>query len=179
MIYLRLRKYFICKTNMLSSGNPFKFASVISFYLLLFFTANQLIAQEISDNSLVEWHSDFALAKKEAEFSGKYVMLYFSGSDWCKPCIQLNHNILETETFSNYVKGSFVPVKLDFPKMKKNKPSRKKVVHNEDLADKFNPNGVFPLLVFLDNNDEMIGFTGFTNVSPHAYVSIIKKIIHQ
>ena len=156
-----------------------KRTSVFSFCLLLILSQNYLKAQTASNNSFVDWQNDFELAKKEAGFDGKFVMLYFSGSDWCKPYIQLNNNILETETFSDYVKGNFVPVKLDFPKMKKNKPSKNKVVHNEELADKFNPNGVFPLLVFLDSNDEMIGFTGFTDVSPYAYVSIIKKIMQQ
>jgi thioredoxin-related protein len=62
--------------------------------------------------------------------------------------------------------------------MKKNRISKKKVIHNEDLAERYNPNGVFPLLVFLDKNEKMIGFTGFTDVSPFAYVSIIENIIH-
>ena len=104
-------------------------------------------------------------------------MLYFSGSDWCKPCIQLNKNIIETEIFSMYAKGKFVPVKLDFPKMKKNKPTKNKKLLNEELANKYNPNGVFPLLVFLDKNDKMVGFTGYTNVSPQAYTNIISNIL--
>jgi len=155
-----------------------KFIGASFFILIVLLSQKDLLAQEIQETALIEWHSDFESAKNEAGENGKYVMLYFSGSDWCKPCIQLNKNILDTETFSEYARGNFVPVKLDFPKMKKNKLSKKKVIHNETLAEKYNPNGVFPLLVFLDTNEEMIGFTGFTDVSPHAYVSIIEKIIH-
>ena len=120
--------------------------------------------------SLIKRHKMYA--------KNKYLLLYFSGSDWCKPCIQLNKNILETETFSDYAKGKFIPVKLDFPKMKKNKLPKNSVTINENLAEKYNPNGVFPLLVFLDRNDKMIGFTGFTDVSPQAYISLIDNIIH-
>ncbi|MCG8311036.1 MAG: thioredoxin family protein [Cytophagales bacterium] len=149
--------------------------------LVLFLTLSQLnsFAQAADDGHALEWYSDFEAAKSEAGSNGKYLMLYFSGSDWCKPCIQLNRNILETETFSQYARGNFVPVKLDFPKMRKNKLSKKKVIHNEDLAEKYNPNGVFPLLVFLDKNEKVIGFTGFTDVSPNAYVIIIDKIIRR
>ena len=161
----------------------FRVHSLIKFigvsFIALSISQNQTFAQESVSQSTLGWYSDYEQAKIDASSNGKYVMLYFSGSDWCKPCIQLNKNILDTETFSEYATGNFVPVKLDFPKMKKNRHSKKKVVHNEALAEKYNPNGVFPLLVFLDENEKMIGFTGFTVVSPRAYVSIIEKIIHQ
>lgn len=155
-----------------------KFIGTASLIIILSITQQDTFAQELHDKAPLEWLTDYEIAKEEAGINDKYVMLYFSGSDWCKPCIQLNKNILETETFSEYAKGNFVPVKLDFPKMKKNRISKKKVIHNEDLAERYNPNGVFPLLVFLDKNEEMIGFTGFTDISPMAYVSIIENIIH-
>ena len=63
--------------------------------------------------------------------------------------------------------------------MKKNKLSKHGLQHNEELAEKYNPNGVFPLLVFLDNDQEIIGFTGFSEVSPIAYVSMIKQILQK
>ena len=162
-----------------SKHNLSKFIGAASLIIALVCSQKDIMAQDIQVSPLMEWHSDYKLAKTEAGEHGKYVMLYFSGSDWCKPCIQLNKNILDTETFSEYAKGNFVPVKLDFPKMKKNRQSKKKVMYNEDLAEKYNPNGVFPLLVFLDQNENMIGFTGFTDVSPRAYVSLIENIIQK
>jgi thioredoxin-related protein len=163
---------------MSSSHNLIKFIGSITLILTLTLTLKESIAQEINNSSSLQWYSDFDQAKKEAEVEGKYMMLYFSGSDWCKPCIQLSRNILETKTFYEYTRGNFVPVKLDFPKMKKNKLPKDNETRNENLAEKYNPNGVFPLLVFLDNNEKMIGFTGYTDVSPQAYVSLIDNIIH-
>lgn len=158
--------------------NLIKLIGVIYIILLLVFLNEPTYAQAAGPPSALEWYSDFEQAKQLAEPAGKYVLLYFSGSDWCKPCIQLNENILTTETFSEYAKGIFVPVKLDFPKMRKNRLSKKKTTYNEDLAEKYNPNGVFPLLVFLDNNDKMIGFTGYTDVSPRTYVGMIERILN-
>lgn len=151
--------------------------SIICFFITV--SPSHLIAQADTGDQMLKWYSDFETAKKVAGANGKNVMLYFSGSDWCEHCVQLNNTVLDTETFSNYAKGNFVPVKLDFPKMRKKKTHWKKEVPNKDLATKFNPNGVFPLLVFLDQNDEMIGFTGFADLSPNIYVSIIKKILHR
>lgn len=130
---------------------------------------------EVATESL--WLTDYEVAKKEAENRGKYLMLYFSGSDWCKPCIQLSKNVLDTETFSKYAGENFVALRLDFPKMKKNRLSKEEISQNEALAEKYNPNGVFPLLVILDKEEKVIGFTGFANVSPGEYVSIIENII--
>jgi thioredoxin-related protein len=159
--------------------NLIKFIGLLLIVLSISLSHYPTLAQEPVSKSSLGWYSDYEQAKIDAGSSGKYVMLYFSGSDWCKPCIQLNKSIIDTDTFSEYATGIFVPVKLDFPKMKKNKHSKKMVDHNEALAEKYNPNGVFPLLVFLDKNEQMIGFTGFTDVSPGAYVTIIEKIIGQ
>jgi thioredoxin-related protein len=129
--------------------------------------------------SSLKWGTDFEAAKKIAGKENKYLMLYFSGSDWCKPCIQLTKNILTTETFLNFAEGKFVPVQLDFPKMKKNRLTAEKIAQNEWLAEKYNPNGVFPLIVILDVDEEIVGFTGYANVTPAEYVSIIQNIIQK
>jgi len=163
---------------MFSVHSLIKFIGTLSIAFILTLTQKESLAQEINDSSQLEWYSDFDKAKQEAGTEGKYVMLYFSGSDWCKPCIQLDKNILETVTFSEYARGNFVPVKLDFPKMKKNRLPKNSEIRNENLAEKYNPNGVFPLLVFVDNNEKMVGFTGFTDVSPQVYISLIDTIIH-
>lgn len=134
-------------------------------------------AQAGEPMSTIEWYSDLNEAKQQAVTAGKYVMLYFSGSEWSKSCNELNKNILDTETFSRYAKGNFVPVKLEFPRIRKNTLSKKRGMDNKNLVEKYNPNGVFPLLVFLDENDKMIGFTGYNDISPTAYVTIIDNII--
>ncbi len=159
--------------------NQMKSFATLVFLVIILTSSAQLSAQTLNENEPLHWYVDYDVAKKEAMTNGKNVMLYFSGSDWCKPCIKLSREILETDTFTKYVSGNFVPVQLDFPKMKKNRPSKKITLENEALAEKYNPNGVFPLLVFLDQNEKMIGFTGYSELSPQAYVAIIEKIIHQ
>jgi hypothetical protein len=87
------------------------------------------------------WHTDvdaaIALAKKE----GKSVMLEFTGSDWCPPCIEMKKNVFSKEEFFKAASKNFVLVHLDFPKadMEKNKP----------YADKYKI-GVLPTVILLD-----------------------------
>lgn len=153
-----------------------KFIGTIFIVTLLSFTNIKAVAQAGEPATTLEWYSDINEAKQDAISGGKYVMLYFSGTDWSKPCDALNKKILDTATFSEYAKGNLVPVKLDYPKMGKKK--KKKGFNEGDLAKIYNPNGVFPLLVFLDGTDRMVGFTGFNDISPSAYVSMIENILN-
>ena len=48
------------------------------------------------------WKTNFNEAKIEASKNNKFILVNFSGSDWCSPCIQLRKNIFESESFSAY-----------------------------------------------------------------------------
>ena len=47
--------------------------------------------------------------------------MIFSGSDWCKPCINLKQSILLTDEFAKFSGEEMVLLELDFPYKKKNK----------------------------------------------------------
>ena len=53
--------------------------------LLLFFIGTIGYSQD--------WKTDFNLVKQEAVSKNKPILLVFSGSDWCTPCIKLDKNI--------------------------------------------------------------------------------------
>ena len=48
------------------------------------------------------WGNDFAEAQKTAKAENKLILLNFSGSDWCGPCIQLKKEVFESETFKTF-----------------------------------------------------------------------------
>src|ERR1700744_541532 len=91
----------------------------------------------------VSWSGDFNAAKTEAAQKHKLILINFSGSDWCGPCIRLRKEILESGTFENYASDHLVLVRADFPRQKKNQPSKEQVKLNEALADKYNAGGKF------------------------------------
>ncbi|MDF1696289.1 MAG: thioredoxin family protein [Saprospiraceae bacterium] len=95
-------------------------------------------------------------ATEEAESEEKPIVLIFSGSDWCKPCIALKKTILETNQFQDFSK-KLVMLHLDFPYKKTNRLSKKQTQHNEDLAEKFNPQGQFPKVILINAQQERLG----------------------
>src|SRR5689334_10921831 len=99
--------------------------------------------------SPVEWLANFDAAKETASKENKYILLNFSGSDWCGPCIKMKKEVFGNEAFLSLAEKKLVLVRADFPRSKKNQLSKEQTNHNEALAEKYNPSGKFPLTVLL------------------------------
>ncbi|HEK20511.1 thioredoxin family protein [Mucilaginibacter sp.] len=128
---------------------------------------------------VVNWSGDFNETQKEAQRTHKYILINFSGSDWCGPCIRTRKEILETKTFEDYAAEHLLLVRADFPRQKKNQLPKDQVKRNEALADKYNPNGEFPLTLLVDENGKVVKtWEGFPNVSPEKFVAQITETTH-
>lgn len=122
------------------------------------------------------WLTDFEQAKKSASEQDKNIIIVFSGSDWCAPCIKLDKNIWQSESFKNEAAKDWVLIKANFPRKKANELSKEQTEHNRKLADKYNIEGSFPLVVILDKNGKLLGKMGFKNVSPEEYIKMIHAL---
>src|SRR5436190_19443015 len=98
----------------------------------------------------VTWLTDFEQAKEQANEKDQLILINFSGSDWCAPCIKMKKEIFDTPQFQEFASTNLVLVKADFPRLKKNQLEAKQKEHNEKLAEHFNPNGKFPLTLLVD-----------------------------
>lgn len=66
----------------------------------------------------VPWLTDFEEAKKLAREQNKDLFLFFTGSDWCGPCIALKGELLNTPEFADRIADKYIPVYLDYPRGK-------------------------------------------------------------
>ena len=124
-----------------------------------------------------DWQTDFSAAQKTATANQKYILLNFSGSDWCVPCIRMKKDVFETNLFQNFANEKLVLVRADFPRLSKNKLSAQQTEHNEALAEKYNPEGKFPFTLLIDANGKVIkAWDGYTNTSPEDFIAQINKI---
>lgn len=121
------------------------------------------------------WQTDFDEAKKMATENNRNIVLVFSGSDWCAPCIKLETEIWSTEEFKNYAKDNFVLLKADFPRKKANRLSDSQQEKNNQLAEKYNKQGYFPLVVVLDKNTIVLGTTGYEKMDPSEYIKLLSS----
>jgi thioredoxin-related protein len=125
------------------------------------------------------WLSDMPAAKAEASKSHKYILLNFSGSDWCGPCIRLHKEVFDTEAFEKYADQNLVLVNADFPRLKKNQLSKQQAKQNEALADQYNPGGKFPFTLVLDENGKVLKtWEGYSNATPGQFIDDINSVVH-
>ena len=123
-----------------------------------------------------EWRSDWDAALVEAKQTNKKIILVFSGSDWCIPCIKLEKEIWETPSFIQYAQQHYVLFRADFPKRKKNKLLETIQQMNEGLAAEYNPKGYFPLVVVLDSDGKTKGQLGYEKLTSEAYIALIEQL---
>lgn len=125
--------------------------------------------------SSISWQTDFEKARKEAKVSGKEILLNFSGSDWCGPCIRMHKEIFESEAFINYATDHLVLLNADFPRLRKNQLTAEQQKKNDELAELFNKEGKFPMTVLLTADGKVLkSWEGFPNTTPDAFVNEIK-----
>jgi thioredoxin-related protein len=122
------------------------------------------------------WKTNFEDAKQEALKDNKNILLVFSGSDWCAPCIKLDNVVWKSEAFKSESEKNWIIYKADFPKKKANQLSPELTESNNKLAEKYNKNGSFPLVILLDKTGKVIGMTGFKNISATDYIQLIHSL---
>lgn len=118
------------------------------------------------------WSTDAEAAVKQAADEKKDLLVLFTGSDWCPPCIKLEQQVLGTEEFAQQSASRFVLLKLDFPQ---NTPQSEELQkQNGAWADRFGVEG-FPTLILLDQEQRPYAFTGFREEGPDAYLSHLSE----
>jgi thioredoxin-related protein len=119
------------------------------------------------------WKTSFTETKAQAAAENKNILLVFSGSDWCAPCIKLDKIIWQSEEFKSESAQKWVIYKADFPKKKANLLPAELTESNKKLAEQYNKAGNFPLVLLLNPAGSVLGISGYKNVSPQEYIKLI------
>ncbi len=122
------------------------------------------------------WETSLEVAKNNASKDGKSIILVFSGSDWCIPCMKLEKNIWESQDFVDYSKTHYILLRADFPKKKGNALSNEQQQQNDKLAESYNKDGLFPLVLVLDKVGKVLGSTGYKNITPKEYIALLHSL---
>jgi len=126
----------------------------------------------------MEWLTNFDQAKNAAAQEHKYILLNFSGSDWCGPCIKMKKEVFESDAFQSLAGEKLVLLRADFPRQKRNQLPGEQVRHNEALAEKYNPDGKFPLTVLLDKDGKVVKqWDGYTFSSQDKFIADLRATV--
>lgn len=124
-----------------------------------------------------DWQTDFSKAKEIASKADKPIILVFQGSDWCAPCIKLHREVWSTDTFKKYAADHYVMMQADFPRKSKNALSEAQTNANASLAETYNKNGIFPFVVVMDSNGNVLGETSYKKTTSSEYIKILDGFV--
>lgn len=132
-------------------------------------------------SSLMNGYSEgnkLTLAEQKAQAEHKLVLLNFSGSDWCGPCIRMHKEVFQSESFKQYSNDHLIMVNADFPRLKKHQLTPEQQQENDGLAEKYNTEGVFPFTLLLDCKGNVIyTWKGFYDQGAEAYTNEVKMLV--
>ena len=115
------------------------------------------------------WSTDYQASIAQAASAKKPILLEFTGSDWCPPCMKQNKDVFEQAAFEDYAQDKLVLVKLDFPRRKDQAPETKE--RNQQLAAQYEVES-FPTIILLNSEGKELarqagygggGVTGFVD----------------
>ncbi|HVZ26998.1 MAG TPA: thioredoxin family protein [Sediminibacterium sp.] len=137
-----------------------------------------LLCFVLGSSFTTHWEADFDKALQAAKVSHKCILLNFSGSDWCGPCIKLHKQYFDSDAFTKFAADKLIMVNADFPRQKKNQLSRPLQEQNDRLAEQYNRKGSFPETVLLSPEGRILKeWDGFPKMSLDDFIGDIQSAI--
>lgn len=113
--------------------------------LSLFILTNTCFAQNKYD--------DWEIAKKESESSKKNILIILTGSEWCKACVKMEKNVINSNEFIEYANENLVILEVNLPR---HWNYDSKVVKNfERFKNKYKTNSL-PSIILVDKDGKEI-----------------------
>lgn len=84
-------------------------------YLALYTLGAAAMVSPAFSKELAGWSTDLEKAFAQAKKEKKQVLVEFTGSDWCPPCITMRKNVFSKKEFVSAASKKFILVELDFP----------------------------------------------------------------
>ena len=118
--------------------------------------------------------TDYKQAQQEAKAGNKFLLLNFTGSDWCGWCKKFDKEVLLQPEFKDYARDNLVVVELDFPRGKPQTPELRK--QNQELAQQYEIVG-FPTIVVLSADGQKLWrYDGYFPDGPAAFIAQLQKL---
>ncbi len=142
-----------------------------SFFAALALVAVAAIATPFSHAAGAPQSLDQILATAAAK--QKPVLLEFTGSDWCPPCMMMDKSVFGTPEFKKFADEELVYVKLEF--LRKTQQDPAVVANNNALAQRFGVQG-FPTMILLSPDGKKLAEqVGGVGGGAPAFIEWVKK----
>lgn len=150
----------------------------ISVFFLFLLIIQVSYSQEMIVNTKdiqVNWEPSYEQAIQKAKEENKPVLIYFSGSDWCGPCIKLDKELFHTQKFTEYANENLILYLADFPR-NKDLVTKEASINNKKLAKKYKNS--FPMVMLIDKKGKVLGEKRGSYMTEYYYTffdTVLKK----
>jgi thioredoxin-related protein len=123
-----------------------------------------------------EWQTDYEQALAAAKDARKCVLLDFTGSDWCPPCIEMKKAVFAKADFLNYAQQNLILVEIDYPRSKTLPDNI--VKQNERLKRQYGIDQKgYPTVVLLSPDGKILGeLGGYGGEGPADIIAWVEKL---
>lgn len=143
-------------------------------YLATFAAVGSALVSSAFAKTPEGWTADFDKAFEKAKSEDKAVLVEFTGSDWCPPCIAMRKKVFSKEEFMEKASEDFVLVYLDFPN---SDPELKE--KNMPYAEKYEVQG-FPTVILFDaEGDEFNRFIASEHQSVDKFLAHLDQALEK
>jgi len=139
--------------------------------LLLLFALAALPAR--SQDS-ADWYTDADQAQEAARRDNKFVLLDFTGSDWCVWCRRLKEEVFDQPEFARFAEQHLVLVEVDFPRH--TALSQPQQDANNLLREKYHIRG-YPTVILLGPDGREVGQTGYMEGGPRVFDAEVSRLL--
>ena len=114
-----------------------------------------------------DWMTDIDSAVKVAKEKNKAVLVEFTGSDWCPPCIMMDKKVFSQSSFVSKASEDFILVKIDIPRSNPELSEK-----NSKVLNKYKVQGV-PTVILMDKEGKE-----FNRFSASQFPEVGKFLAH-
>jgi thioredoxin-related protein len=118
----------------------------------------------------INWINNYADAARQAQMSGKPILILFTGTSWCPACMKLEREVLSKPQFAQAVGDKFIFVKAEISD------------YTGGMGSSYGPllqrYGIeaFPSIVIVDANGQQISRVEYQAGGPEMYIRQLSQI---
>ena len=137
-------------------------------------TAIALVTLSATATAGQGWMTDIDAALAKGKTEKKAVMVEFTGSDWCPPCIMMHKKVFSKKAFTEAASKKYILVVIDIPN--KDPDLKKK---NSLVLEKYKVSGVPTVILFDDDGKEFSRFSASQFPSVDTFLTQIDSALEK
>lgn len=124
----------------------------------------------------VGWTDNYVQALERASSEGRLVLAFFTGSDFCQPCMRLRQEVVETPEFQSWANERFVLLELDYPRRTPQHPDLAE--QNRELLEAYGVSS-FPTVLVLNSSGQVVAKAAYRPGGSTPWIQAVEQQLTQ